>query len=92
MLESLGFRDVKLWPAQGYWRTDSRADVYRWEGQGATLLGLPVNFASRDTMTQCVRDGIVLDKEPGCMSSFFEVSAKEPVYRDCIAVMLQLIG
>lgn len=23
----------KLWPAEGYWRSDHRADCYRWEGQ-----------------------------------------------------------
>jgi hypothetical protein len=74
MLEALGFRDVRLHSARGYWRTDSHADVMRWEGQGETILGLPVTFGSWNTMTACVRQGIELDKERG---AYFEVSAKE---------------
>jgi hypothetical protein len=76
MLEDLGFRDVVLVPARGYWRTDHRAPVVRWEGHGASVLGLPCNFSSWNTMTECVRKGIVLDKEVGG-ASFFEVSARE---------------
>lgn len=80
MLEAIGFRDVVLHPVQGYWRSDSRSQAYRWEGSGKSLLGLPVNFASYDTMTACVSAGIVSDKERG---SFFEISAKEPVSCKC---------
>jgi len=36
-LEADGFQvkvdPEKLWPAEGFWRIDSRADCYRWEGQ-----------------------------------------------------------
>jgi hypothetical protein len=76
LLESIGFRDVRLFPARGYWRTDHRSHAYRWEGVGENLLGLPVNFGSYDTMTACARGGVVLDRESN-RGGFFEVSAKE---------------
>lgn len=48
----------KLWPAQGYWRTDFRADVYRWEGQIEILRHgqwAVTSVASWDPMTDVVR-------------------------------------
>lgn len=68
LIESVGFRAVVLTPAKGAWRTDRRLDVYRWEGYGVTSGyahlpdGLDVSFASCDTMTDCIRHGIILDK------------------------------
>ena len=49
---------------QGYWRSDPRADVYRWE-IGYLLLGQGVGprVRSYDTMTVCAH-GVVLDRDP----------------------------
>lgn len=55
-------------PATGWWRTDCRADCYRWEiatGPSKLVLG------SWDTMTECVRNGITVDLKAG------EVYAKD---------------
>jgi hypothetical protein len=73
MLEANGFHEVRLWEATGYWRTDSRADVYRWEGQ-AVSNGLHVSLCSWNTMTACVQSGIEIKRDD---VASFEISAKE---------------
>jgi hypothetical protein len=50
---------ARLDPAQGYWRTDSRADVMRWEGWFEREIEpgrwMRQSICSWDTMTDCVR-------------------------------------
>lgn len=81
-LEALGFYDVILWPAKGHWRTDSRADVYRWEGQAFAVGrsdyrdGFRVSFCSWETMTACVRFGFELQRDGGAS---FEAVLKDVV-------------
>ena len=80
MLESNGFRDLRLWEAEGYWRTDIRADVYRWECQAITSGrtdysdGLTVSLCSWNTMTDCVRFGFEIKRDD---AASFEICAKE---------------
>lgn len=55
----LGFTDVILFPATGFWRTDTRADCYRWNGQGKRD-GALYAFDSWFTMTELTRRGVKL--------------------------------
>jgi len=79
ILEALGFQVEALRPALGYWRSDHRADVLRWEGVGRVRdwpglpVGMSVQFGSWNTMTDCVRNGVDVEREEG---TFFDVSAK----------------
>lgn len=81
LIEAQGFKNVHVTAVQGYWRTDTRADVYRWEGTGETSdatrlpVGFAVRFASWCTMTECVRHGIVVvpDEGPVKSATFFEI-------------------
>lgn len=64
----------RLDPARGYWRTDPRADVMRWEGDiRVKVNGSWVTLAvgSWDTMTDCVRNGLAASIN----RQFVEVSA-----------------
>jgi hypothetical protein len=80
LIESVGFRNVVLRPAKGAWRTDVRQDVYRWEGSAVTHGyaqlpdGLDVSLASWDTMTDCVRHGIILGRGDAGIPTDFLVS------------------
>jgi hypothetical protein len=52
------FNPETLRPAQGYWRTDFRADVYRWEGSFEIYRHeewTQVMVDSWSTMTDCIR-------------------------------------
>lgn len=52
-----------LFPAKGYWRTDHRADVVRWEGQGK-FNGHTVRFYSWEPMSTLItKAGFSLDWE-----------------------------
>jgi hypothetical protein len=56
------FEAEKLYPATGYYRTDSRADVWRWEGtvQGVRADGRTFNLqgiGGYTTMTELCRKG-----------------------------------
>ena len=73
LAEGIDAKPHQLWPAQGHWRTDVRADVYRWEGQG-TKDGHVVLLCCWDTMTKCVRNGITVTHERGWS---YEIHAKE---------------
>lgn len=79
LIEMVGFRDVVLRPARGAWRTDVRLDVYRWEGIGVTRGhvslpdGMDVSFASWDTMTDCLKHGIFVDKGDAGIATDFLV-------------------
>lgn len=70
------FEAEHLRPATGYWRTDIRADVYRWEGSGekqiedGTWMGISVD--SWDTMTDCVRHGVEVSRD----GAGYDASAK----------------
>jgi len=72
LLEAEGFRDVSIAAAQGRERSDVRHDIYRWEGY-AMKNTISCTLYSWDTMTLCVRNGIVLQNES---SWSFDVSAK----------------
>ena len=56
----------KLWPNQGYWRIDYRADVMPWEGvveiQLETGKWQRISVHSWSTMTDCIR-GFDIDEE-----------------------------
>lgn len=84
LLEGRGFHVDRLEPAQGYWRTDVRADVMRWEGSAQVYGwpgisdGLMVSLGSWNTMTDCVRNGIEIERDGGM---FFDVSAKPEAQR-----------
>lgn len=74
-----------LRPAQGRERSDWRLDIQRWNGHGRVTdgryglaPGFGVQFDSWDTMTDCVRRGIVLDRDSRSSAGVFDVSAKEP--------------
>jgi hypothetical protein len=58
--------------AVGYWRTDPRADCYRWEAIGV-FEGRTYNLGSYDTMTECARVGV--QAEFDILGSSLEVSA-----------------
>ncbi len=74
MLEEFYFRDIELFPAKGHWRTSRFADVMPWEGRGIDILrGGPVNFGCWETMTECVRHGIVDPRKQHERGSFFEI-------------------
>lgn len=69
--------------ARGYWRTDVRADVYRWECYEATrpqdnpnTPGIGVTACSWNTMTDCVRHGIVVEREKS--PCFYLIHSREP--------------
>lgn len=74
-LRAEGFEMVvdpsSLYPAQGYWRTDIRADVMRWHGS-VRVKNPPdwsnshrtINIGSWDTMTDCAR-GLTIAWESG---------------------------
>jgi hypothetical protein len=83
LLEAEGFQVDALTAAQGYWRTDVRADVNRWEGAGRAngraglSNGTRVQFSSWDPMTLCVRNGIQVASDG--MATSFDVSANGKV-------------
>ena len=62
LLEAEGFIDVKLSPAEGYWRSSPFADTYRWEGRCREGVLLRCIY-SWDTMTQCVKMGIRIERD-----------------------------
>lgn len=70
-----------LHAAQGSNRTSASSDCYRWEGAAYTPTRLPVFFYSYETMTRCVRKGIVLvedhDNRGRVTPGHFDVYAKE---------------
>lgn len=80
LIEAQGFLVEKLYAAQGYWRSSIYADVYRWEGHGKANgwsklpVGMEVSFHSWETMTTCVRQGIII--EPDDINTTFMVWAK----------------
>jgi len=61
-----------LRPALGYWRTDHRADVYRWEGWAKTERSYVVGINSWHTMTELIAAGIKVERveRVGRMRSF----------------------
>lgn len=65
-----------LFPQRGAWRTNRRLDVCRWE---ATVRrrsdGLHLAVLCWDTMTECVRRGILVERDQR-QSSFLNVWAK----------------
>ena len=71
LLEAEGFDVAFLTPAAGYWRSNRMADVYRWEGRGNAITvkglprGMPVSFGCWDTMTECARQGIHIERDEG---------------------------
>ena len=79
LIEQIGFRSVRLRPANGTWRTAIRRDIYRWEGSGISAGyvhlpdGMGVSFASWDTMTDCVRYGVILGEGDARISTDFLV-------------------
>lgn len=68
------FVEVNLYPATGWYRTDFHADVQRWTGDAKREDGLVYTFGCWDTMTACVKKGIVVDRED--RSLYYQVSAK----------------
>lgn len=72
--------------AQGRERSDATFDIYRWEAHGVTrgMPGAPDGIlcwvTSYDTMTDCVRRGLVLDRDEKSMWAF-DAYAKTP--RSC---------
>lgn len=76
LLEAEGFSGAELHPAKGHYRTSKYADVHRWEGF-ATHGTISVSLYSWDTMTACVKRGIVVSERDQGSSGFgYEVSAK----------------
>jgi hypothetical protein len=56
---------AKLCPAQGAWRTDTRLDVFRWEGWGEVKMHdrwQNCSINSWDPMTRCLR-GLTIERE-----------------------------
>jgi hypothetical protein len=55
-------------PAQGWWRTSSQADVYRWEGfiqvMGPEGRWIRASCDSWDSMTVCLK-GVAVEREGG---------------------------
>ena len=76
-----------LRPAQGYWRTDYRADVQRWEGsfkiKNPPEWGNPyrtIMVSSWDTMTDCAR-GLTIDWESGWhVNVYADKSTPHPIH------------
>lgn len=76
LLEAEGFTGIRVEPMKGHWRSSPYADVHRWEG-AAVRDGLRVGVYSWETMTDCVRNGIVVSaRDKGCSGNGYEVSAK----------------
>jgi len=86
LLRAEGF-DVHAWDLQepkGYWRTSIHADVCRWEcvravhadpRDGPNAPRRPVSLSSWDTMTACVRHGIVVARDE-LHKMHYDVSAR----------------
>ncbi len=81
MLLKLGF-DVEFFALpQGWYRTNTRADVYRWEAwathpvEGANPGR--VHLYSWSTMTDCLRHGIDTKRDQRDGSATFEVTLRE---------------
>jgi hypothetical protein len=79
-----------LCDVRGHWRTSKYAIVYRWEcfgnakrpGDFPLCPDMGVSLASWDTMTACVRRGIVVQQEskmsPPGLATAYEIHAKAP--------------
>lgn len=71
-----------LRPAQGYWRSDFQADVYRWEGKFLRKLEdgswFICTIDSWSTMTDCVRHGIDIDREKAWQFNCYAKQNSEP--------------
>jgi hypothetical protein len=65
--------------AVGYWRTDHRADCYRWEAW-ATIEGdpMPRPIGSYDTMTECAKHGLCEEYDLIYTSIEVHARAKDP--------------
>lgn len=60
-----------LHPAKGYWRTDSRADVYRWEGWASSGRDSWESVVSWHTMTELLRGvELIRDRALGTFEAF----------------------
>lgn len=69
--------------AAGYWRTDYRADTYRWEGQCRVRLSdgswMAFGLDSWDTMTDCVRSGVTVERDRASYLASANESRVHPV-------------
>ncbi|MFI5298204.1 MAG: hypothetical protein ACHREM_08915 [Polyangiales bacterium] len=74
LLNAEGFGDVRILAAQGHYRSDSRADAYRWEGT-ALRDGVTVELTSWETMTKCVHAGIVATRDH-VHATWYDVSTR----------------
>ncbi len=85
MLEAEGFEIDNLTAVQGWDRSNSGSDTYRWSATGELRADsrhnsrkfaiIPVTIDSWDTMTKCTRNGFTIDVEQNKPWSF-EVHAK----------------
>lgn len=81
--EEASVQASELRPATGYWRTDHRADAFRWEGRCRvrlkdgtwTVRGLD----SWDTMTDCVRSGVTIERDRHSFLASANESRTHPV-------------
>lgn len=69
-LETLGFTRIELNPTRGFW-LHSTQDCYRWEGH-AVFDGCSAQLFSWNTMTQCVRSPIKVERD-GVLGHTYEV-------------------
>lgn len=74
-------KNIRLYPAQGAWRTNYRLDVMRWEGfadwNGDGFSNpLTVSLGSWDTMTKLLTNGFVITRN---RPTNFELGAHESV-------------
>lgn len=83
--EGFAVNPSELYAAQGRERSDWHQDINRWNGFGETAddrhglaPGTHVSFDSWDTMTACVRYGVVFDRDPQGSPCNFQVSANSP--------------
>jgi hypothetical protein len=79
LLEAAGFTDVQISAPQGRERSDPQFDIYRWEGF-AKRGNLQCTLYSYDTMTSCIRWGIIVepDSDKNTLWSFDVYSKGRP--------------
>lgn len=66
--------------AQGHWRSDVRADVYRWESWlPVGKNGKKVNVCCWETMTQCVKNGVGFQWDGNFSIEVFSLPPNEDV-------------
>ncbi len=80
LLSAHNLSQIELYAVSGHYRTSKYADCCRWEGR-AMRNGIKVCLSSWDTMTDCVRLGVVVSELPNYVTegnnpSDLDVSAK----------------